>query len=88
MFLRGFFILIMLLSLSGAYAMDATENRDKVIDDLMEISGLNHQIEQLPAMINAGMRLAMPCCRHLAKYVRGICAALIASDVTAVRNSC
>ena len=55
MFLRGFFMLmlLMLFPLSGAYA---TEERDKVIDDLMEVSGLNHQIEQLPAMINAGVQ--------------------------------
>lgn len=56
MFLRGFFILMMFLPLSGAYAADTPKNHDKVIDDLMEISGLNHQIEQLPAMINAGVQ--------------------------------
>lgn len=56
MLLRGFFILIMLLPLPGAYASDTSENRDKIINELMEASGLNHQIEQLPAMINAGLR--------------------------------
>lgn len=56
MFLRGFFILMMFLPPSGAYAADAAEDRDKLIDDLMEISGLNYQIEQLPAIINAGVQ--------------------------------
>lgn len=56
MFLRGFFIVMMFLPLAGAYASDTTEDRDKVIDEFMEASGLNHQIEQLPAMINAGMQ--------------------------------
>lgn len=56
MFLREFFILIMLLPLSGAYASDTAKHRGKVIDEVMEVSGLNHQIEQLPAMINAGMQ--------------------------------
>lgn len=56
MFLRGFFILMMFLPFSGVYAVDTQENRDKIIDELMEASGLNHQIEQLPAMINAGMQ--------------------------------
>lgn len=55
MFLRGFFILIMLLP-PGAYASDTSENRDKIINELMEASGLNHQIEQLPAMIHAGLQ--------------------------------
>lgn len=56
MFLRSFFMLMMFLPLSGVYASDTAENRDKVISEFMEISGLNHQIEQLPAMVNAGMQ--------------------------------
>ena len=56
MFLRSFFILMMFFPLSSAYAIDATQDRDKVIDELMEGSGLNHQIEQLPAIINAGVQ--------------------------------
>ena len=55
MFLRLFFISLMFFPLSHVYAEDTVENRNAVIDELLEVSGGNHMFEQLPAIINAGM---------------------------------
>lgn len=56
MLAKPFFILLMTLASSLVQATDTPADRNAVIGELMEVSGLNHQIEQIPPMLDAGMR--------------------------------
>lgn len=56
MLAKPFYILFMTLASLLVHATDAPENRGEMIDEQMEISGLSHQIKQIPAILHAGMQ--------------------------------